>query len=181
MGCRKEEEDRFWGRLGSEAGYSQAAPVLIWRYRPQDVILAKKTKQTNMQLTTHAFHPEKKPANYTGQTPPTKKRQNTVSTPAVHACSVNSLKSLICQQHFHRLLTMWIYQIHWRWIEHASQWDTQLAAANGSATSSGVCFARNAVFSVEPNINQTSTQDEVNGEDLQQEKAGKWFDFFKLH
>lgn len=55
---------------------------------------------------------------------------------------------------------------------HASQWDTRVAAAN-EATSSGVCFARNAVFLAEPNINQTSTQDEVNGENLQQQKSMK--------
>lgn len=25
MGCRKEEEDRFWGRLGSEAGLQSSS------------------------------------------------------------------------------------------------------------------------------------------------------------
>lgn len=65
---------------------------------------------------------------------------------------------------------MWITQIHWRCFDMPPSGDTHLAVANEAATSSGVCSARNAVFLAEANIHQTSTQDEVNGENLQRQK-----------
>lgn len=58
MGCRKggrrRKRYRFregQGVLGSEAGYSQAAPVAIWRHKLLAVILAT----TDMQLSNRAF------------------------------------------------------------------------------------------------------------------------------
>lgn len=39
----KEKEVQIWGRLGKEAGYSQAAPVAFWKYKLLAMI-PRKTK-----------------------------------------------------------------------------------------------------------------------------------------
>lgn len=53
-GGRRRKRYRFgasWGVFGSEAGYSQAAPVAFWRHKLLAVVLAK----TDMQLSNSAF------------------------------------------------------------------------------------------------------------------------------
>lgn len=41
---RKRRRTPIQGRLGCEAGYSQAAPVTFWRYKLLAVTLTKKTQ-----------------------------------------------------------------------------------------------------------------------------------------
>lgn len=154
MGCRKEEEDRFWGRLGSEAGKSQAAPVLIWRYRLTGCDPCK--KETSHAADYPCFPPRKKASQL-------HRADNNLSTPTISCSQWKQPKISHLSATFPQI------------IDHVNPPDSlkvfwhKVSCCQWSATSSGVCFARNAAFLAEPNINQTSPQGEVNGEDLQQQ------------
>lgn len=120
---RRRRRRQIRGRLGSEAGYSQAAPVAIWRYELQAVIVTKKEKeaQTNKQTYSSAtmLSVWSSSATSTGQG----NKNRSFNTSSIHAYIAHSLKSLICQQHINNIEPISIF-ISMFSEEHASQLDT---------------------------------------------------------
>lgn len=121
---RRRRRRQIRGRLGSEAGYSQAAPVAIWRYELQAVIVTKKKKKKPKETNKHTAQ---QPCFLLGVAQPLqlgkKTKNRSFNTSSIHAYIVHSLKSLICQQHINNIEPISIF-ISMFSEEHASQLDT---------------------------------------------------------